>query len=635
MEDMNRRVFFKALGLSASTLAIRGHMRAAEQSAADVSEDSPNILWITCEDITTNLGCYGDAYAVTPNLDRLAAEGLLYRNAFATAPVCAPARSCLITGVYATSLGTQHLRSRVKLPEKVKCFSEYLRHAGYYCSNNYKEDYNFVAKTAWDDSSKMAHWRHRKRGQAFFSVFNIVTTHQSQIDGPDERFFAKYTSNLKHEERHNPSKALLPPYYPDTPIVRKTWARYYDLITLMDREVGRLLRELEEDGLAENTIVFFFSDHGLGLPRFKRTLYDSGLHVPLIVRFPAKYRGLAPVGVGKEVDELVSFVDFAPTVLSLAGMPVPGHMQGQAFLGDKAGKPRQYVFGASSRVDEAYELSRSVRDKRYEYIRNYMPQLPYAQLSAWPDQAALMKELRRLAAEGNLDAPRALFMRQTKPLEELYDTQADPHEIRNMVDSPRHRHILERLRRVHRKWMIDTHDLGLLPEAEMHIRAGSKTPYEIARQPGKYQQERILAAAELVQKRPESLPKLMALLEDSDSAVRYWAAVALSVLGPEAAPDAEALRKALSDASPNVRFEVAGALCKLDRQEDALPVLVKGLEDERPWVILHAARVLQSVGKRASPVVPEMRKARRRGAGGLYEMFIRWALEGALRNCRQ
>jgi N-sulfoglucosamine sulfohydrolase len=632
--SIDRREFLKVVALGASGVAIHTSASAERRSAKKAGKDSPNILWITCEDISPALGCYGDAYALTPNLDRMAAEGILYRNAFATAPVCSPARSCLITGMYATSLGTQHLRSDVKLPEDIKCFTEYLRGAGYYCSNNYKQDYNFKAPRAWDDSSKMAHWRHRKPGQPFFSVFNSVTTHQSQIDGPAPRFFAKYSSNLKPEERHDPAQAVLPPFYPDTPTVRDTWARYYDLITLMDREMGYVLEELEQGGLADSTIVFFFSDHGFGMPRFKRTLYDSGLRVPLIVRFPEKYRHLAPGEPGTEIDNLVSFVDFAPTVLSLVGLPIAEHMQGQPFLGPKSDKPRKHVFGASSRVDEAYEVSRCVRDTRYKYIRNYMPHLPYAQVSEWPDAAQIAQELRRLAEEGKLSGTQKLFFESTKPLEELYDVPNDPHEMHNLADSPAHQKTLDRLRQVQREWLTETLDIGFLPEAEMHIRSEGSSPYEVARQPVKYPQQRIVAAADLAGKGRQALPHLVRLLEDSDPAARYWAAVALRALGSEAAPAREALSRALLDASPNVRFEAAGALCKLGQERDALPVLVKGLDDSRPWVILHAARSLQSVGEAARPVMPQIRKAREKGAGGLYEMFIRWALEGALRNCQ-
>jgi len=601
---IDRRFLLKSIGLGTASLATAGCTSASRRLLTETFKERPNILWISCEDVSPNLGCYGDTYAVTPNLDRLAADGLLYENAFATAPVCAPARSCLITGMYATSLGTQHLRSNVRLPEHIRCFSEHLRDAGYYCSNNYKQDYNFTAKTAWDESSKMAHWRKRKGGQPFFCVFNLVT------------------------------EAPLPPYYPDTPVVRETMARYYDLITLMDKEAGHLLQELAEDRLADDTIVFFFSDHGFGLPRFKRTLYDSGLRVPLIIRLPAKYQHLAPLGPGNKVDDLVSFVDFAPTVLSLARVQIPKHMQGRAFLGTKKIKPRQYVFGAASRVDEMYELSRCVRDKRYKYIRNYMPHLPYSQPSAWPDQARIMKELRRLAVEGKLAGAQKFFALQTKPIEELYDTQADPHEINNLAGSAQHQHTLERMRQAHKKSIADTHDIGFLPEAEMHIRAKDTTPQQIATNPSKYNQQRIVAAAELVGKGPESLPKMVKLLNDFDSAVRYWAAVALNALGPEAGPAADALEKGLGDPQPNVRFAAAGALCKVNRCKEALSILVEGLQDERPCVVLCAARELQNIGDKACPALSAIEQAKGRGTGGLYEMFIRWALEGTIRNCQ-
>jgi N-sulfoglucosamine sulfohydrolase len=640
--NYTRRDFLKAAGLHASIFVVPGCIKAAKRPVVETSGERPNILWITCEDINPYLSCYGDTYAITPNLDKLAAEGLLYTKTFATAPVCAPSRSCLITGVYATSLGTQHLRSNVRLPKQIKCFPEYLRSAGYYCSNNYKKDYNFTDIDVWDESSQTAHWRKRKPGQPFFSVFNFTSTHQGQINGSDEDFFAKYRSKLKPEERHDPAKVSLPPYYPDTPIVRKIWARYYDLITFMDKQVGDLLSRLKDDGLVDNTIVFFFADHGLGVPRHKRTLYDSGLHVPLIICFPGRYKNFSPLRAGQKTDRLVSFVDFAPTVLSLAGLPVPGYMQGRAFLGGQAGPPRKYVFGAASRVDEVYEMSRCVRDKRYKYIRNYMPHLPYVQPSEYPDRADIMKELRRVVKEGTLTDAQKLFWQPAKPLEELYDIRNDPDEIRNLADSPRHQSILERLRRVHRKWMAATRDIGLLPEGQMHIRAEASTPYEIARDPDKYPQQRILEAAELVKKGPELLPKLTELLEDSDAGVRYWAAVSLSALGAEAEPGTEALTKVLNDEDPIVRFTVAGALCRLDLCENALPVLSEGLEDQRETVVLQAAREIQSIGSKAQPIIERIKQAQARckNPDGSYKnnnhaMFIDWALKYALQNCQQ
>ncbi len=451
-----RRDFLKMAGLVASGAALSG-CTPAQQSAAGVakaSQERPNILWITCEDTSPYLGCYGDPHALTPNLDRLASQGSLYTQAFVTAPVCSPVRSCLITGVYATSLGSQHLRSTVPPPASIEPFPKYLRSAGYYCSNNYKEDYNFRDATIWDESSHEAHWRNRKPGQPFFSVFNLVSTHQGQINGTDDEFFETYRSKLSPEERHDSTTLPLPPYYPDTPMVRNIWARYYDLITYMDKQVGDLLAQLAEDGLADNTIVFFFADHGLGLPRFKRTLYDSGLHIPLIVRFPGQYRSLAPASAGSRIDRLVSTVDLPPTVLTLAGLSAPDHMQGRPFLGPEVAQPREYIYGASSRVDEAYEMSRCVRDKRYKYIRNFMPHLPYIQPSEYPDRAEIMQELRRLAASGVLSGPQKALWEPTKPVEELYDTQAGPNEMENLVDSPAHRDALSRLRKELRDWML-------------------------------------------------------------------------------------------------------------------------------------------------------------------------------------
>jgi len=641
--SQSRRDFLKTAGLYASGLALTGCRTGSRKDQVKTAVEKPNILWITCEDTSPRLGCYGDKLAITPNLDRLAGEGIRYKKAFSTAPVCAPSRSCLITGVYATSLGTQHLRSEVKLPEKIKCFPEYLRADGYYCSNNYKKDYNFIDVNVWDESSHEAHWRKRRPGQPFFSVFNFVSTHQGEINGSDEEFEEKYGSKLEPQERHNPAEISLPPYYPDTPFVRKIWARYYDLITFMDKQVGELLDELEADGLADSTIVFFYADHGLGIPRFKRTLYDSGLHVPLIIRIPEQYQHLSSSRPGGAIGNLVSFVDFAPTVLSLVDLPIPDYMQGRAFLGSQSKSPRKYIFGASSRVDEAYEFSRCVRGERYKYIRNYFPQLPYIQPSEYCDQAEIMQELRRAVAEDTLTPAQKLLWTPTKPIEELYDTVADPHEINNLVGRRETRAVLEKLRKTLHSWMLQTHDTGLLPEAEMHIRAEGSTPYTIARNARKYPQRRILAVADLVGKGPENIPRFIRYLSDSDSVVRYWAVIGLDALGPQAAsPATEALSGVLEDTSPNVRFAAAGVLCRMGLCEKALPVLADGLKEKREETVLYAAREIQRIGAAALPIVEQIREAKARceNPDGSFKnnnhaMFIDWALKNALENCSQ
>lgn len=437
--------------------------RPAQPSAAPVARP-PNILWISCEDTSPDLGCYGDAYAHTPNLDRLAAQGCRFTRAFTVAGVCAPSRSAIITGMYPTSIGTHHMRCKGVPPPYVKCFPEYLRAAGYFCTNNSKTDYNFDAPlTAWDENGPRAHWRNRRPGQPFFAVFNITVTHESQIRAPDEQF-RRVTAALSAGQRHDPARAVLPPYYPDTPVVRRDWARYYDLVTAMDQRAGELLRELDEAGLAEGTVVFFWSDHGRGLPRAKRWLYDSGIHVPLIVRWPGRIEPGAVDG------RLVSFVDLAPTVLSIAGVPIPEHMQGIPFLGPAA-KPREYVFAARDRMDETYDIIRAVRDAGYKYLRNFRPGRPYAQYIDYMEKMPTMQEMRRFNKEGRLVGPQRLFFLPEKPPEELYDTDADPHEVRNLAGLPEHQRTLERMRAALDRWMKETGDLGLIPEDELNERA--------------------------------------------------------------------------------------------------------------------------------------------------------------------
>ncbi|MDX2149330.1 MAG: sulfatase-like hydrolase/transferase [Bryobacteraceae bacterium] len=437
-----------------------------------------NILWLSCEDTSPDLGCYGDQWARTPNLDRLASEGARFTRAFSTYGVCAPSRSSIITGMYPSSIGTHHMRSHGVPPPHVKCFTEYLRAAGYYCTNNVKTDYNFDAPlTAWDENSNRAHYRNRTRkDQPFFSVFNLTTTHESQVRlSPEE--FAERTKRLRPEDRHRPEGAKLPPYYPDTPVVRKDWANYYDLVTTMDLQMGDLLRELNEQGLADNTVVFFWGDHGRGLPRAKRWVYDSGIHVPLIVRWPGM---LKP---GTVVDRMVSLMDLGPTALSIAGHKPPAYMQGQAFLGPHEAPARRYVFAARDRMDETYDLIRAVRDPRFKYIRNYQACKPYAQYIDYMDQMPTMREWRRLHKEAKLVGPQSLFFAPEKPPEELYDTAADPHEINNLAARPEHKADLERLRAIHEEWTKETKDLGHLKEDDLKERMRPGGVWQVTAQP--------------------------------------------------------------------------------------------------------------------------------------------------------
>jgi uncharacterized sulfatase len=584
----------------------------------------PNILWITCEDISPNLGCYGDPYARTPVLDRLAAQGVRYTDAYAVAGVCAPNRSCLITGMYPSTLGSQDMRSTTRLPELTKCFPEYLRAAGYYSTNNVKTDYNFeVPPGAWDESSRKAHWRNRPAGQPFFSVFNITLTHESQIRQPDESFF-KNTSRLSPGDRHDPAKVSVPPFHPDTPEVRRDWARYHDLITAMDYEAGDLLKQLEEDKLAEETIVFFFSDHGAGMPGCKKWVWEAGIHVPLIVRFPEKYRQWASGNPGTTCDRLVSFVDFAPTVLGLAGVAIPSHLQGEAFFGPQAGQPRRYVYAIRDRMNERYDTVRVVRDRRYQYLRNYMPHLSWSQYVSYTEAMPTMQVWRRLAEAGQLNAVQARYFQPIKPVEELYDTQADPYQIHNLAGDPACQEVLERLRQESVAWMKRTGDLGLLPEHEMHQRSQDRTPYEIAHDSQRNPLDELLRAANLANRMEQGcLPELVRLLEHEDAAVRYWGAIGLVVLGREAAPAQDALVRATKDSAPSVRVAAAESLCQINQLEAGLPVFVESLSHRTPFVRLQAMNALDRLGPRARPALDAIEHAALPNAGHVGEYLQR------------
>ncbi len=432
----------------------------------------PNIVWISNEDMSPHLGAYGDRLARTPVLDRLATESIRYTHAFTTAPVCAPSRAAIITGMYQNAIGAQHMRTTENtVPELpgpylavppffVKAFPEYLRAAGYFTSNRAKTDYQFGDPfTIWDSVGANAHWRNRSDpSQPFFSVFNLVVTHESQI-------FPSSPARKGKPLVTDPARIEVPPYYPDTPLVREELARMYDNIADMDGQVGEILKQLADDGLAENTIVLYWSDHGDGVPRAKRSLYDSGLRVPLMIRWP---KTLAPpYPAGAVSDGLVSFIDLAPTVLALAGLDVPSHLPGRVLVGPKAAPAPEFVFAARDRMDIEYDMMRSARDGRYLYIRNFAPELPYAGPIVYRNQSAIMQEWLRLQAAGALTGPAALWMRTARPVEELYDTQADPHQVRNLAAEFGHRATLERMRKAVADWMTRIGDQGLINEPEM------------------------------------------------------------------------------------------------------------------------------------------------------------------------
>ena len=379
----------------------------------------------------------------------------------------------------------------------------------------------------------------------------------------------------------------------------------------MDAWAGDLLDQLKTDGFYDDTIIFFWSDHGIGLPRAKRWLYDSGTHIPLIVRIPERFRVGRQGEPGRLDDRLVSSIDFGPTVMNLAGLAVPDYMQGRPFLGSNLPKPRDYIFGARDRMDERYDIIRSVRDKRYRYIRNYEPLKTYYQYMNTPEKGATMKEIRRVHAEGKLPPAAKLFMADRKPVEELYDLRNDPHEIKNLAGDPKYGTVLVRMRQAHRQWVQQTKDLGLIPEPEIMEREKKVgVRYAILRQPGgDALNARLGEIAALASEGPQALPKLVAAMDDEDAAIRYWGATGIGNIGKDAIAAGGKMIAALQDVSVSVRVAAARALCRMDKPDPAVPVLVDTLRGPHPWGRLQAAIVLGGIGPQARPAENALKEA--------------------------
>ncbi|MBX2816032.1 MAG: sulfatase [Saprospiraceae bacterium] len=483
--------YFAFLGLILMLSCTEDSSAPPEQATTPV-----NVLWLVAEDLSPYLPMYGDSTVETPSLSRLADEGVTYTHCFSVSGVCSPSRACLATGMYPSSIGALHMRTLHQQPASremglidyeavpppdVKMVSELMRSEGYYCTNNSKQDYQFhPAVTAWNESSVYAHWRNRPDTMPFFSIFNFEVTHESQIFNPKRSRNLRYDKPVWPPTRGagrppidgdpNAERPLLvaedlevtiPPYLPDTEPVRRDVRRMYSNIVELDRYLGRVIGQLEEDGLMDQTIIVFYGDHGGPLPRQKRLCYDSGLQVPLIIRYPDGLRA------GTTSDRLVSFVDFAPTLLSMAGIRPPDHMQGHAFAGEHKGAARQYVHAAGDRFDECVDMIRAVRDQRYKYLKNYHTDRPYYLPVEYRERMATTKELLRMKKEGTLNALQAQWFRQDKDPEELFDTKTDPHELHNLADDPAYADKLAELRLECERWMDEIEDQGRIPEEEL------------------------------------------------------------------------------------------------------------------------------------------------------------------------
>jgi len=428
--------------------------KKAARKQAPPAKNRPNILWLISEDTSPDMGCYGDTLVKTPNLDRLAREGTLFTNAFVTAPVCSASRSGFMTGMYQTSIGAHHHRSHrsdgYQLPGPTRVITEYFRQAGYFTSNCAGLTYKKPGKTDWNFTPTVkafdgTDWSQRKPGQPFFAQMNFSMTH---------RAFQRDKKNPI-----DPGKVELPPYYPDHPVVRRDWADYLESMQVLDTQIGVALQWLEKEGLADNTLVMYFGDHGRPHVRGKQWLYEGGIRIPMIVRWPGHIKP------GTVVEDLVSTVDFAPTFLSLVGIEPPKHLQGHVFLGPKK-RARQYVFAARDRCDGTVDRIRCIRSKRYKYIRNYYPERPYTQFNAYKKlQYPALTVMQVLHQQGKLTPEQERFMAATRPREELYDLQNDPHELHNLAEEPKHKKVLREHSRKLDEWIKATADQGEKPEA--------------------------------------------------------------------------------------------------------------------------------------------------------------------------
>lgn len=620
MHKKKRYLSLSAMGLMVAPIV---SLSSCKEKTPD---ELPNILWLVSEDNSPLLGCYGDEFATTPNLDALASDGFLYTHAYSNAPTSSPTRNTLITGVYANSGGNQHMRSSNPKSEEIRTYPEFLRQAGYYCTNNAKTDYNTPTidpAEIWDESSNNAHYKNRAPGQPFFAIFNTAITHESSI----------HKTIPKDELRHSPDEVTLPPYHPATPEMKHDWAQFYDKMEDMDSWIGEKLQELEDAGLADNTIVFYYGDHGGVLARSKRYIYETGTQVPFIVHIPEKFKHLFPAKKkGSEVNRLISFTDLAPTLLSIAGVPIPSYMQGNAFLGKQKSEDPQYAYMFRGRMDERYDMIRAVRDNKYRYIRNYAPYRIYGQHLDYMWRAPSIRSWEQAYLNGDCNEVQSAFW-ETKPVEELYDTENDPWEVNNLAEDPAYSDVIKRMRVTNRNWVEEIKDTGFIPEADFAEHMDGNSMYDYMRS-GNVDLESIIDAAEIATLgKVEHLDELQSLLGNDDSAIRFWAATGLLILGDEASGSMSRLLDALDDSSTSVVTVAAEAVYNLGEKEKGRKALISVLNNTNEFARTRALNAIDCIEDKTPDLIkgvaemikntPEMNMKRYdlRAAKGLFEKW--------------
>lgn len=525
------------------------------------AQQKPNILWVTIEDTSPQfIGCYGNTNARTPVIDKLAQEGVRFTNAFSTGTVCSPSRTAIITGVKTYKTGTGNHRSKYPVPGSIKGFPYYLQKQGYYTSNNQKTDYNVAGekefiKEAWNESSGKAGWWNRKSGQPFFAVFNFNESHQSRTMTETYEWYLKNVFNeLTPNERIGDNDFEMPPFYLDSPEMRKQFARVYNSIKLTDKRIGELLSRLEKDKLKDSTIIFFYADHGEGMPRGKTNGINYGYRVPFIIWFPEMYKHLSPWGTAGAVsNELVDFTDLAPTLISLANGEIPNHMEGRPMLGKSRSKPVDNLFLSSDRSDNGIDMIRTVTDGKYVYSRNFMPFIPEARYIRYMEIGEIKQQMRKDLAEDNLNSlQKSLF--EDRPAEFLFDIENDLWETKNLANDIESKAVLEKMRNLLKKEIIESRDVMFLPEYETALLSKTTTAYEFRLDKVNYPVEEIYKVASLSGFRGKDVTtKQIEMLGSSNEIIRYWAILGLRSQSEEDLKSVSVnIIKAMEDAYPPV-----------------------------------------------------------------------------------
>jgi len=593
---MQKRQFIQMIGLYTGVLCLSGMAALATGETVD----RPNIMWVVSEDNSHHwVGCYGNEDAKTPNIDQLAADGVRYKYAYSNAAVCAVARNTLILGRYACGTGTHNMRSRYPVPDSFRTYPSFLREAGYYCVNRSKTDYNFKTddKSHWDESSGKAHWKNRANGQPFFAVFNTGISHESSLfKRKIDR--ARTQGLIPTTPTRDPATVELPPHYPDTPEIRQDWVTYMDIMTAMDEQIGDWLKELDDEGVRENTIVFYYGDHGGILPRAKRYINDTGTHVPLIVSFPKKWQHLAPAGSGTVNDRPVAFIDLPPTVFSLAGVEIPKQFQGRAFAGKAAVENEPYVFLYGQRFDSRMlRFVRAVTDGEYRYIRNFHPHRHRGIRAGYPHGQVGWQSLYKLKQAGELSDVQSAYWTMPQPVEELYHTAEDPWELNNLASDPKHADRLARMRNATLNKMREIGDTGVVPESMYEGISKDSTVYDYVHNEDFPYEEVLQLALAAGDGGTGVLEKLTAAMQHEHPVIRYWGATGCTIQGDVAAAAASQLRKLLEDASPSVRVAAAEALYAIGDKQEGFDGLLEVLKETKdPVVSLEALNITQALG---------------------------------------